>query len=393
MKKFLMSLCAMLAMASSTFADDTFSVDPVMLPATYDADVVVRFSFDEVCPGYTFDLTLPSKLEFVTDAGDVIYTAGNCYPEGSSITTNFEGGKLHVAWLHTGGKTLTEQSGVLVSFKVKVKVGQTITDDDLPLIGTLINGTVSNDGGQVDHVADSEFSITITDLPVLDENSPAAPSNTVDEIDMLVKRTINANEWSTICLPFDMEEDQLKAAFGDDVQLMEYNTYALEKEGSVVKSITINFDEVDLEEDGLEANTPYLIKTSQKVTEFEVTAPIEVDEVKVGSTKKGLFIGSYQAGTTVPAKSLFLSEDKFWYSVGLTKMKAFRCYFTFKEVLDAYNQDTAAPVFINIGGETTRLEQLNIDNDDDNYYTLDGRAVKTPGKGVYIHRGKKIIIK
>ena len=210
---------------------------------------------------------------------------------------------------------------------------------------------------------------------------------------MLVKRTINANEWSTICLPFDMEEDQLKAAFGDDVQLMEYSSYDLEKEGSVVKSITINFDEVDLEEDGLEANTPYLIKTSQKVTEFEVTAPIEVDEVKVGSNKKGLFIGSYQAGTTVPAKNLFLSEDKFWYSVGLTKMKAFRCYFTFKEVLDAYNQDTAAPVFINIGGETTRLEQLNIDNNDDNYYTLDGRAVKTPGKGVYIHRGKKIIIK
>ena len=59
----------------------------------------------------------------------------------------------------------------------------------------------------------------------------------------------------------------------------------------------------------------------------------------------------------------------------------------------AYYDDAAAPIYISMGGETTRLDQLNIDYDDDNYYTLDGRAVKTPGKGVYIHRGKKIIIK
>ena len=72
-------------------------------------------------------------------------------------------------------------------------------------------------------------------------------------------------------------------------------------------------------------------------------------------------------------------------------MKAFRAYFDLMDVLS--DTSASAPVFINIGGETTSLDQLNIENDDDNYYTLDGRAVKTPGKGVYIHRGKKILIK
>ena len=73
-------------------------------------------------------------------------------------------------------------------------------------------------------------------------------------------------------------------------------------------------------------------------------------------------------------------------------MKAFRAYFDLMDVLSDTSA-SEAPIFINIGGETTRLDQLNLDNDDDNYYTLDGRAVKTPGKGVFIHRGKKIIMK
>ena len=68
MKKFLMSLCAMLAMAGSTFAVDTFTVDAVTLPVNAKADLVVRFSLDpgSTCEGYNFNLQLPSQLEFDT---------------------------------------------------------------------------------------------------------------------------------------------------------------------------------------------------------------------------------------------------------------------------------------------------------------------------------------
>jgi hypothetical protein len=97
------------------------------------------------------------------------------------------------------------------------------------------------------------------------------------------------------------------------------------------------------------------------------------------------------AETEIPQNGLFLSGNKFYYSVGLTKMKAFRCYFMLNRVLA--NTGANAPIFINIGGETTKLEGLTIDQMDDNYYTLDGRLVKTPGKGVYIKNGKKVIIK
>ena len=266
MKKFLMSLCAMLAMAGSTFADDSFSVDPITLPINAQADLVVRFSFAEACPGYTFDLKLPAELEFVTDtSGDVTCTPGDCYPTGSSITTNIEGGKLHVAWLHTGGKTLTEQSGILVSFKVKVKNGATVNVGQIfegESAGTLTDGTVSNDGGQVHNVADSQFTITIAEAidlhTILDELSEDLPAATTEPVDVRVKRTINANQWSTICLPFAMTEEQVTAAFGTDVELADFSGATPEYEGEDVVKITLNFDPVT----AIEANYPYVIKVS-----------------------------------------------------------------------------------------------------------------------------------
>ncbi|MBO4754450.1 MAG: CotH kinase family protein [Bacteroidales bacterium] len=40
----------------------------------------------------------------------------------------------------------------------------------------------------------------------------------------LDNRTFAAGEWNTICLPFSLDYDQLKATFGNDVQLLEYSS-------------------------------------------------------------------------------------------------------------------------------------------------------------------------
>ena len=404
MKKFLMSLCAMLAMASSTFATDTFSVDAVSLSNISSAPLVVRFSLDagSDCSGYQFWIKLPQELEFVVDDLDIpVYAVGDSYKGNPSITPNIDGGYMKVAAYTAGSVPLTKQEGILVSFMVKVKSGATVTVGQT-LTGHLTEGAISNEGGQTHSVADSDFTITITDKVVLDENYLMVPEATSGNVNILVKRTILADQWSTICLPFPMPADKLKAAFGDGYLLYYIDGYEKETDtNGKVTSITIDFKQ---NTKAAVANRPYIIKIGQKITEFEVNAKIvPVDDSKYSVTELDedlgeeieicSMTGNLKAGKTVPAKSLFLSEDKFWYSTGLTKMKAFRAYFTLNDVLDAYNQNSDAPVFINIGGETTRLEQLNIDYDDDNFYTLDGRVVKTPGKGVYIHRGKKIIIK
>ena len=75
-------------------------------------------------------------------------------------------------------------------------------------------------------------------------------------------------------------------------------------------------------------------------------------------------------------------------------MKAFRAYFDFFDLLTDVEDEYAAPIFISIGDETTRIDTPLYGNEgDDNYYSLDGRLVKTPGKGVYIKNGKKVIVK
>lgn len=401
MKKFLMSLCAMLAMAGSTFADDTFSVDDFLQPKTASAQLVVRYSLDEGsdCSGYNFRIQLPAELEFVVDdLGDPVYTAGDCYTGAPSITPNIDGGYLKVGCVTANTNPLNKQEGILVSFMVKVKSGATVTADQV-LTGHLIDGVISNEGGQTHSVADSDFTITITDRVILNETSTLAPMPATD-VNVSVNRTINANQWSTICLPFDMNATQILTAFGEDAEILYFDSFSIEGTASNVTKIILNFEAIDFE-DGLEKNYPYLIRVSNKVTEILAdNVTIEPDEVLETFTKgsgsnklKGEFIGTYEAETIIPEKGLFLSNNEFWYSIGLTKIKAFRCYLLLNRVLADYSADTGAPVFISIGGETTRLDQLNIDNDDDNYYTLDGRAVKTPGKGVYIHRGKKIIIK
>lgn len=247
--------------------------------------------------------------------------------------------------------------------------------------------------GVEDHIADVPFKVIVTDRITLDENSTELPIER-DGVNVKVKRTINANEWSTICLPFDMTESEVKAAFGNDVELAIFDSYSAETEGSNVESITINFVEVDLSDD-FTANYPYLIKTSKKITEFsldgkDISPDAVIEQYKKGTKVKGKFIGTYEANTTVPENSLFLSGNKFWYSTGKTKMKAFRAYFTLVDVLT----DRSAGARINVIDETTGIKEVHGSANVEGTYDLQGRKVEEPtNKGLYIVNGRKVVKK
>ena len=327
----------MLAMASSTFADDTFSVDAVTLPVNAKADLVVRFSLDpgSTCEGYNFNLQLPSQLEFDTyiknDEIRVVYTPGDCYDEEvANITANLDNGVLKVAYLNTNGDLLTKQSGVLVTFKVKVKAGATVAVGN-NLTGTLTEGTIANEFGQSHTVAGSQFTITIGEAidlhTILDELSTDVPAATTEPVDVRVKRAINANQWSTICLPFAMTEEQVTAAFGTDVELADFSGAVPEYEGNNVVKITLNFDPVT----AIVANHPYVIKVSTPI-DYEngftvdgvTVSPSEMlsvdrDEMKIMIGGRwyyfyNSFIGTYVYPTVLPENTLFLSDNQFWYS-------------------------------------------------------------------------------
>ena len=105
---------------------------------------------------------------------------------------------------------------------------------------------------------------------------------------------------------------------------------------------------------------------------------------------------AYHAGDYIPANDLFLSGNKFYYSVGKTKIKAFRAYLWLDDMLTSGSGE--APVRIAINDETTRIADIEKDQILDGVYTLQGVAlgqkdVQSLPKGIYIVNGKKVSVK
>ena len=219
---------------------------------------------------------------------------------------------------------------------------------------------------------------------------------------VLVKRTINADEWSTICLPFAMSSEQVKAAFGDDVKLADFDGVETTfDDADNVVNIQAKFNDVT----AIEANHPYIIMVSKKIEKFTVDnvdiipeedeAYIEFDNGKSGSRRVlySGFYGTYHAETTLDEFMLFLSENKFWYSKGKTKMKAFRAYFDFVDVLTEV-ENAGARISMTFGDVTTGIGVGGDVDAPTAIYDMLGRKVDKPSrKGLYIKNGEKVVIK
>lgn len=254
----------------------------------------------------------------------------------------------------------------------------------------------------------AEFNIIVEHgMARLDETSTIAPVASSGAVKAEVKRTIKGEEWSTICLPFAMTGDQVKAAFGDDVLLSDYtgwsDEYASEEDENPSK-ITVQFTRLNAA-NGMEANHPYIIRTSKDITDFEADgvtiSPEEEPTVSTGSKRKhdvGSFIGNYVADFTVPEATLFIANNQFWYSVGKTKMKAYRGYFEFEDVLKSYYDDTSSAKIDFSFDEATGIKAVSNNESKKDVYTIDGIFVgkgisKSLPKGVYIQNGRKFVIK
>lgn len=399
MKRIIYSIIAMLGLSTSAMSQNALTVDDILLPQSGEATLTVNFLFDaaDTYASYQFNLELPSDLEFVMKDGsetDAVVVKGSCN-EGYTVTANLNEGLLKVAGL-SGGDALKGTSGIFLQFTIKPKTsGLSIGQEYNCAIKDIVFATI---GGDEVKFADSNFKVTITQYTILDETSTVAPTAKSD-VDVLVKRTIKANEWSTICLPFAMSEVQVKAAFGDDVQLGDFSSWNSEEDGDgAIVAISVGFTTVS----AIEANHPYVINVSSAITEFTVDGvDIEAEEkptIQVGkkSSERGYFYGTYVANTLIPEENLFLNNNSFWYSTGKTKTKAFRGYFEFKDVLDSYYDVASAPQITMVfdGNETTGIEGLKHNAPDTGImYDLQGRRIETLSKGLYIKNGKKVVVK
>lgn len=389
MKRTFLSLLALIAMGSSVMAGDT----PVISVADVYARPgdVVSFSVSVNLEGGKADtytaMTLYAQFPTTGFTTTGAYTVASGWT-GASCTV----GAVNESGLATipfASSNPIPGSAVKNLVTVSFQVANTVATGDynVTLQRTMFEYNLSDK----DYAANVTFKVHVTDRVVLDENSTVAPT-AQNGVNVTVIRTIQAGVWNTICLPFAMTEAQLKAAFGNDVQLCDFNSDngCTEDGGNFV----INFTTCPLS-DGITANWPTLIKTSNNVESFVVDnvniAPEESPKVdyKSGKTTVASFIGTLKAGTTIPENNLFLNDNKLYYSTGSTVIKGFRGYFYVKN----FNPSANAPTF-KVDGGTTRVEGLSVVTDDGTIYNLNGQKVEAPAqKGVYIKNGKKVILK
>jgi hypothetical protein len=225
---------------------------------------------------------------------------------------------------------------------------------------------------------------------ILNENSTSNPTRVRNQV-VLVKRSINANVWSSLCLPFAMTTDQLNTAFGENSwQIAEFDKAVSTEESGEIVDIDLQFNSVN----AITANKPCIIKLTNEVTSFEVAGvSYNGGNPSYQNSDGDYFNATYAAGTSIPDLALFLSEGKLWYSKGKNKTKAYRGWFELFDVITSVENGATVRASLSIGDETTDITNVIREINDDEYYDLQGRRVINPSKGFYIQNGKKIFVK
>ena len=403
MRKYLFAFMALFGWSSQMMAADHLGVPDITVPkgGTNVLEVSLE-NTERSYGGFQFDMKLPAGISAVA----IEKTARLTVIDGYTLSINLtdEGNNIYtVLGYNMSHESISGTTGAVAKITLQADGGMTVGDVSDARLQDVVLSTVSADN--ID-APDAEFAITIGEPAdprvILDETSMTMPEAATG-VDVRMKRAIKANSWSTICLPFAMTEAQVKAAFGDDVLLKDFIGAETTKEGDNVVGITVKFADVT----AIEANHPYLINVSSDVSEFTVDGvdidpvaepSVDKDEksVKIGKnwmTFYNRFVGTYVAQTEVPELCLFISNDKFYYSNGSTKMKAFRGYFDFYDVLTAVEQGASARINM-IDVEPTGIANAKVNlNANDSYFNLAGQKVQNPKKGLYIKNNKKVVLK
>lgn len=399
MKKKIIFLIAIICNSFSLHAENTVVVPNVSVPQGKTGVISVELNNDKAYTAFSMRMTLPEGVSYVS------LTKGDRMVESHGLTGNSNTGMI--ACLSTANESFIGNSGELFSIIVSVDEG---LEEGAILQAKLSEVTFATTLAE-ETLEDVTFNITITEPRlVFDENATSMPSFTAGEKDNVsMARTIKANQWSTIVLPFTLTKAKAEAAFGSDVQLAEFSGFTVDygddDENVTPLGIVVNFSTYTMgSKKPMTGGKMFLIKTSSEITSFEaddctlvatVTDTEKTDEYDTA----GKFTGSF-VKTKVPADGLFIAENKFWYSTGDTNIKAFRGWFELGAVLDK-ETDFGAKVAFFIDDIPTSVDGLDVGarHQQGDVYTLDGLYVgrnipmEWLKKGIYIVNGKKVVIK
>lgn len=220
--------------------------------------------------------------------------------------------------------------------------------------------------------------VRLGDLDAVTLNEAADNTIEAKVADVTLKRTLKAEKWNTLVLPFAVSADKVKAQFGDGVEVAEYSNTDREE---------INFSSTE----DIKANVPVLIKPTTVSAENTYTfdgVTLVAGEPKTTGVSYD-FVGSYKP-YKLATDNYMLYADKWWKTEtgDSYKIKAFRAY------IKANTSAAAKQLNLVIDGQTTGLKLNTVNgNIEGETYNIAGQRVANSYKGLVIKNGKKIIKK
>ena len=261
-----------------------------------------------------------------------------------------------------------------------------IESDKIIWTGNSQKVSFKNDQIVWDYATPTSIKIYV-DYPVIDLAEESANNlKTLDNTYVKLNRTLVADKWNTLCVPFAISEEEIKANFGKGTLVEKFDA---------VNGNTVNFADAT----SIEAGVPYLIKPTVAGTTYTFYGKeVSADDPKAEGNADVTFQGIYSptditndgtvkaAGVTEDGKVLFVNPD--------SKTKAFRCFFTISDNASI----TPAMLKISIKGVETAINSIVMDNSnatDNAVYNLQGQRVNGNSltKGIYIKNGKKFAVK
>ena len=234
-------------------------------------------------------------------------------------------------------------------------------------------------------------------------------------------------KWYTMCLPFDMTDQQLKSAYGSKVEVVEFSDVNVVTKPNNDKIVTLKFKQPVTE---TKAHHPYMIhpslhkgtQTGVKTTIVGIKKQEENDEsldaqkvVKMADGVTYTFIGNYKNAKPLQQFSYYYysGDDETQYKNGFYKwIKSGSGIWTPYTACVLMNKDNGANAkpsisyyLESIDGQTTAIDTLPVmpavhNMQQGKVYTITGQLVqqgiinlKALPQGVYIVNGKKYIVR
>ncbi|MBR5633663.1 MAG: leucine-rich repeat domain-containing protein, partial [Prevotella sp.] len=207
--------------------DDAIYVSPITAAPGTQQELSIQMKNSSNVVGFEFSLELPDGITVALDGDNMPMAELSTERTTTKRTTSFDSaiqpnGTLKVlcgttAQNSSTGKlyTFNGNEGEIARITIEVPANYEEGVYEVSILNALF---ADEDAKKTTLQTPIVSELTIGDNRiVLDENDTAVPSATTGNVNIVVKRTIVANRWNTICLPFNMTEAQVYAAFGNDV--------------------------------------------------------------------------------------------------------------------------------------------------------------------------------